>query len=298
VLVGSFKKGRTFHRKGEPRLELPPTATEPPHGFEVHAIAGSPVPYSSANTICSSNGFLTACHVAYSLHYTLRLKPDDVWMAILSSVAAHIDANIKDLRTGFVDFEGKSELTVLVPPAYEALADAAMPWGDVVGMFSSLVGEHTKGDVRAAFEPTFSTTDAVSRVNAGIVLMAAFKSVFTYSMKTMCGIREVVLEGTPEDWEALRTKAAALRGLAGGRLGASVPRWFALIDGTLSQLEATAKGAPSADFWRRIYSRTLPRGSGTTTTFSGWALDFFLYDVEGGRIDHERMHRDEEKERA
>ena len=47
---------------------------------------------------------------------------------------------------------------------------------------------------------SFSTTGAVEQVANGIVLMSAMKSYFAYRGRTLCGIPEVTLEGTVDDW--------------------------------------------------------------------------------------------------
>ena len=251
------------------------------------AVASSTVAFSADELIPAPNGFLTACHIAYSLHHPLRLRPDDIWLPIVQSVAQHIDKHAEVYRDAFVDFDGKARLVVEVPPEFAAGGDdSKVEWADLVHTFSELVREHTRSDVASAFAPSFSTADAVSRAAAGVAVMAAMKSFFEYTVFTFCGIREVVLEGTPADWDALRARTAHLATLAGGRLGADLRRWFELLDGTLSRLAETAHGAPNTDFWRRIYSSYNPGGSGATTSFSGWALHFFLYSSSGKRIEH------------
>jgi hypothetical protein len=40
--------------------------------------------------------------------------------------------------------------------------------------------------------------------------MDAMKSFFEYSVSTMCGIPEITLEGTPEDWRKIEEKTKAL----------------------------------------------------------------------------------------
>jgi hypothetical protein len=252
-------------------------------------IGASPVPAHLASFVKSGNGFLAAIHTAYALHGTLRLSPDDVWAPIVASVAAYVDKHAKEMRASFVTFEGKAELVVDVPPSVENVSNADVPWADVVHTFKALIGEHTLENVRAAFEPNFSTTGGVSVVHAGVALMSAMKSFFTYSVSTLCGIREVVLEGTTEDWTALRAKTAALGALGGGRVGADLADWFAVLDGTLAQLETTARGNPSVDYWSHVYSSYRTYGSGASTYFSGWALNFFLFDANGSRIPHARF---------
>lgn len=267
-----------------PRLLLP---QEGDGNAQRRAVASSTVAFASDDIIPAPNGLLTAAHIAYSLHYPLRLRPDDLWMPIVQSVAQHIDMHAEVYRDSFVTFDGKAKLVVDVPPEFAAGGDdSRVAWADLVHTFSELVREHTRSDVASAFAPSFSTTDAVARAASGIAVMAAMKSFFEYSVFTFCGIREVVLEGTPADWDALRVRTAHLATLADGRLGADLRDWFELLNDTLRRIAETAHGVPNPDFWRRIYSSFNPGGSGATTSFSGWALHFFLYSSTGKRIRH------------
>jgi hypothetical protein len=296
--AGEMRGAREPSREANsPRLVLPASLAPRSDPYERGEEAASPTPlrpiassnvaFSSGMLIPASNGFLNACHMAYSLHHTLRLSPDDIWLPIIQSIAVHTDKNAEQFRGGFVDFMGKAELIINVPPEFEAGGDdARVAWADLVFTFGELVQDHTRSDVVPAFAPDFSTSDSVSRTAASVAVMSAMKSFFEYTAITMCGIREVVLEGTPADWDALRARTAALAGLADGRLGADLHEWFNLVDGTLARIAETAHGARNVDFWSRIYSSYNPGGSGASTSFSGWALHFFLYDSGLDRIEH------------
>lgn len=53
-----------------------------------------------------SNGFVGAVVNAYNYHYHLKLKPDDVWVAITTAFAIYVDDNAEALRSKFVAHEG------------------------------------------------------------------------------------------------------------------------------------------------------------------------------------------------
>jgi len=53
----------------------------------------------------------------------------------------------------------------------------------------------------------FSTTTAIEKAAFQVTLMDAMKSYFRYSMVTACGIPEITLEGSVEDWQMIETKA-------------------------------------------------------------------------------------------
>ena len=102
---------------------------------------------------------------------------------------------------------------------------------------------------------------------------------FNYGMMTMCGIREVIMDGTLADWQALRAKVARLGAL--GTAGAELQPWLSVLDRTLRRLVDTYEGHPDAEFWSRLYSQKTTHGSGAGTFMSGWFLHFFLYSADG-----------------
>ena len=60
----------------------------------------------------SANGLLYAAVEAWNSHYNLVLRPDDFWFAIVSPLCRYITANAEDLRSHFVDHDGKKKLQV------------------------------------------------------------------------------------------------------------------------------------------------------------------------------------------
>ena len=58
--------------------------------------------------------------------------------------------------------------------------------------------------------PAFSTTDPICAAAYTGTLMRALQTFFDYTVRTRCGIPEVTLLGTVEDWVDLRTRFLAL----------------------------------------------------------------------------------------
>ena len=58
--------------------------------------------------------------------------------------------------------------------------------------------------------PAFSTTDPICAAAYTGTLMRALQNFFDYEVTTFCGIPEVTLLGTVEDWVDLRTRFLAL----------------------------------------------------------------------------------------
>lgn len=208
---------------------------------------------------------LAAVHFAYARHTPLVLSPDIVWMFITHGVAQHVNANAESLRRRFVRHEGRLDLEVRRDEFIKG--SPHNDWAGVFDEFSALIRAHIGETTHALFEPRFSTTGAVEKAAAQIALLDAMQAYFRYRVGTLCGIPEIVLQGTPRDWASLAERTQALREF-------ELEWWTDALHPILARFVAAAGGAADAAFWRTIYKRT--DGSGGPY-ISGWITAFFPY---------------------
>ncbi|KAF7512831.1 hypothetical protein GJ744_011934 [Endocarpon pusillum] len=62
------------------------------------------------------NGMVNGIIRAFQQDLHLVLRPDDVWLSILTQFSMFVNANAEQLRAYFVDHEGKKELAIDVRP--------------------------------------------------------------------------------------------------------------------------------------------------------------------------------------
>jgi len=94
------------------------------------------------------------------------------------------------------------------------------------------------------------------------------KSYFEYSITTSCGIPNITLEGTPEDWRLIEEKTLKLAAY-------DLAWWTDDLLPILAQFTAAAQGKVDQDFWQSIYKWN---GVGSGSPYiTGWALTFFPY---------------------
>jgi hypothetical protein len=60
----------------------------------------------------TANGFVDAATQAYNQHRHLRIRPEDVWLSILTQLSSYINAHAEELRGSFVAHEGKKKLEI------------------------------------------------------------------------------------------------------------------------------------------------------------------------------------------
>ena len=216
-----------------------------------------------------ANAFLAAVHAAFSNHYPLVLSPDVIWICIAQGMAQHINANPEKLRRRFVSHEGKETLTVKND---FKKGSPANPWPEAFDQFSQEIKMHIGGEMHDLLTPNFTTTGPVERAAAQIVLMDCFKQYFCYRMVCICGIPEITLKGSVEDWKLLREKAVSLAAY-------DLEWWIDALRPILDQFVAAASGQVDKPFWSSIYKLKKAYGR---DVINGWVVTLFPY-LQAGR---------------
>lgn len=212
-----------------------------------------------------NNAFISAVHTAFSLHYPLVLTPDSLWLVIAQGFAQHVNANSEQLRKRFVQHQGKK--TVEIRPDGFVKGSRRNDWEGVLDQFSEGIRVEVGDEVHGLLTPQFSTTGAVERAAAQVVLMNCFQDYFNYRMVCICGIPEITLEGTVDDWCQLRDKAMAL-----GQY--DLQWWTGHLQPILDQFVDAASGKVDQEFWSSIYKLEQAYGR---YIVNGWAVDLFPY---------------------
>ena len=151
--------------------------------------------------------FFSTLVMAYANHMSVTLSPDMVWLLISQGFARYVDEHAEELRSLFVDHDGKMELVV---EGNDILFDDA-DWPKIIGAFASQIEENTKGGIAQVITADFSTTGPVERVASQITLMKSMEHYFEYEYDVpICGIPSITLKGTPEDWQRVLEKAKKL----------------------------------------------------------------------------------------
>lgn len=217
----------------------------------------------------SENGFVWAAYHAYSNHHHLRIRPEDVWFAILTQISFFINAHAEELRSFFVAHQGKKKLEAISEIADFALL--AVQMGELIG--SNVVDPQLKDWVL----PGFSTTTHTDTVVGSVLFMGAMQKYFDYGFTVTCGLPSVTLLGTVEDWEDILGRLDRL-----DLLGDEPQQFAAMLRPVLRHMILSFKDPKSAevlDFWNTIVHRNV-MGSGTDY-LSGWLTAFCFWDEEG-----------------
>ena len=237
-----------------------------------HIIAKSESPDSLVSF--GPNSFFNGMYQAYADHRPFVLSPDMIWLLINQGFAQHVNANHESLRKYFVNFSGKESLIV---QSHKKLKDPSLLWEEIFPQFTEQIRKEVGGNLVETLTCNFSTTTSLEKTVSEITIMETVKSYFEFiTIMIVCGIPEITLEGTPQDWEKVLNKA---RGLKEYKL----EWWISQLEPLLEEFVKASKGTINQEFWRNMFKCHSPKSCGAPETFDGWIIKFFPYDNEGKR---------------
>lgn len=226
------------------------------------------------------NGFVGTVVQAYSSHHHLIIRPDDVWLAIMTQFSAYVEANAETLRDRFVEHKGQKELNVLQTGG--TLHTANYP--DLCKRITEEIASNIKDpSIKDWSIPNFSTTTPTDKVVGAVILMASMKSYFSYKFTLCCGLPMVTLEGVEEDWVELQNRAKRLlefdNSSALNLEKGYMAKWYKMLAPILQHFTDSVKGNPDIDWWSRVCNK-IGNGSGPRW-LSGWITSFCVFNDSG-----------------
>jgi len=211
---------------------------------------------------------------AYADHRPFVLSPDMIWLLINQGFAQHVNANHESLRKYFVNFSGKESLIV---QSHKKLKDPSLLWEEIFPQFTEQIRKEVGGHLVETLTCNFSTTTSLEKTVSEITIMETVKSYFEFiTIMIVCGIPEITLEGTPQDWEKVLNKA---RGLKEYKL----EWWISQLEPLLEEFVKASKGTINQEFWRNMFKCHSPKSCGAPETFDG-SLNSFLTTMRGKEI--------------
>lgn len=229
-----------------------------------------------------SAGLVDTVFYSYQQHHNLIIRPDDIWTAIIVQFSLYANANDEALRHSFVNFTGKKELTV----KFVARIDQ-VPVNEFIKQILTLINENIDPSIYNWISPNFSTTTENDKLTAGVALMATLQDYFDYNMMlVLCGIPEVTILGTVDDWKEIRDRVKKLNDFE--LEGKSVmAQWSSMLDGILEQFVSVKEGnKPDDEFWKeaiRVDYKTIDMVCAHVEEryLNGWITAFSAFDELG-----------------
>jgi len=224
----------------------------------------------------NNNGLVGSCILAYNLHKPIEFRPDDFLLLLGIQVSFCMEKNAKKYMTNLVYHEGKKELSVKV----RSVKDMDLFIGKVVEKIKA----EASGTLLNALTPEFTTTTNVDILVANATLMSVYKHYFNYNISVGCGLPEVVLLGTVEDWVLLREKCKSVK-----KIMTDMDVFFDKFDQVIEGLVKTRLLSSSketdypevTEFWADMCKRTSVTGYLPEPAYDGWILYLDAYSKSG-----------------
>lgn len=233
------------------------------------------------------NGLVDGIIRAFNQDLNLVLRPDDIWLAILTQFSMFVNGNAELLRAHFVAHKGRKTLTVdMTPFPLKAVNMGRF----ALEMIRVIQGNVVDPELRDLILPNFSTTTENDTSVASAVMIGALENYFEYRLLYGCGFPSVTLLGEKSDWEEILSKVQKLP-----KYGRETAEWSRILIPTIQHMISTFDDPDSQqikDFWLRTCHAAGTAASGIRT-LSGWITAFSFWSEEGKPI---RGFSDEELE--
>ncbi|PVF95615.1 hypothetical protein CPB86DRAFT_875553 [Serendipita vermifera] len=245
-----------------------------PSDFQVKELLQSSFrPSSTFNP--NDSGFINTVVNAYNQHHHLIIRPDDIWIAILSQINFYVNANAETLRSKFVAHEGKKTIKIeTVGTRY------TVDFGEIAEQFGARLKENiVDPSLHEWIIPDYTTTTPNDKVICSVMMMATLKAYFDYYCSICCGIPSITLQGTKEDYLSIYQRLDKLE-----EFGREPTAFVRLLRPVIKQFaaafDAVEEGkTPDPDFWAKI-CHYHPGGSGPDY-ISGWISAFCVWNGKG-----------------
>ena len=225
----------------------------------------------------SKNGLVDTIVDAYNRHHGLVLRPDDIWLCILTQFSLFVngEGRAEQLRSVFVAHEGKRELTIV-----ENGTRHTVDFGGMAKRMTDLIDENVVDPtLREWIIPNFTTTTPTDVVAASVIMMATLQAYFDYTFALRCGLPYVTLLGEKADWDQIVQRIEKLK-----EYGPETTAWYHLLKPVVTRFprafeDGFAESPENCEFWNRVV-HWRPGGSGPTY-LSGWVTAFCAFDEKG-----------------
>ena len=221
--------------------------------------------------VASNHPFFQSMYRAYADHRPFELSPEALWLLICQGFSLHVNNNAEELRHLFVDFEGKR--TLMVNGSGISLDNPNSQWERVFPQFTSQIAAYTGQELIDVLSADFTTSTPASRVASQITVMESMKQYFDYCM-VICGIPQVILHGTPDDWQSVIDRTEFLRQY-------KLDWWVDEMLPVLKKIKRASEGELDKAFWRGMfkYHELKHEMCGDPETLAdGWVVKFYPYN--------------------
>ena len=233
--------------------------------------------------------FIDALYISFATHRRISISPDMIWLMICQGFSTHVNQNTEKLRSKFVDFNDKKKLIVntdLIEGQF-IKGSISSPWPSAFNLMADSISKYVKPNIYNLYVQSFSTTTPTIKSAYEVSLLDVMSGYFEYEYFSACGIPEIIIEGTTEDWKKIKRNIRYFKGYG-------IDNWVKALDKIINQFVNASQNKIDHDFWSNIFKKKEESGGPYIT---GWIIKFFPYVTEYGNklVLNEYIDRDPEE---
>ncbi|TCN55423.1 DUF4419 domain-containing protein [Flavobacterium circumlabens] len=233
--------------------------------------------------------FVASLYIAYADHRRISISPDMIWLMICQGFSTHVNMNAEELRNKFVAFDDKKKLVINTQPISNKFKKGSIssPWPLAFPTMADSISKYIKSDIHNLYVQSFSTTTAIEKSAYEVTLLNVMGGYFEYEYATACGIPEIKIEGTKEDWQKIKRNIKRFKGY-------NIDNWINSLEPIIQQFINASDNKIDHKFWSNIFKRKDESGGPYIT---GWVIKFFPYVTDGNQKMIQNPYIDREPEK-
>lgn len=210
---------------------------------------------------------------AFVKHYHLKIRPDDVWLSIIITFANYASQYSDEMADYFPkDIFASNTITIdALTDQYGNLFKDIYSWKPVLSEFVTKI-DNTIHNAPIWMIPNFTTTTKKDRMIGHLAIMGSVKKFLNYTFKYLCGIPQVTMYGTRDDWQLLIQNVEEIEKIGREANRAGLVDWCAILKPVLEKFLDSYDGNVDNDFWQSCIFPS--SGYSKFDYISGWALAF------------------------
>lgn len=216
-------------------------------------------------------GYLYVLSRAHSDHIKVTLHPHDVWYLLLAEMADIVAKNVEACRPIFT--RSPEKIVIEVPTDDVTTIDLYAVQQKLVDLIPVDL---------STFLPEFSTMTESARYACLAAFCDSASHYYEY-MTFCCGIPQIDIQGTAEDWARVQSHAMAIEKLLNGVGLSGISPWILRVCRAVDNiLHALSTGSPE----RLLDIFSMSRiGSGSQFKIDGWFADFYRQELRGRQLE-------------
>jgi len=226
---------------------------------------------------------------AYKNHFPITVSPDMIWLLILQGYSKFMDKYSELVREKYVNFNGQKTIKIDRMGLF-VHSFSEEDWNGIIDECVEQIGEYVGEEIISNLESDFSTTNAVTLLVSQTSIMSAMKHYFKYEVPCGgCGISSIILEGSLEDWNKIKSKLKYLSKFA---LNWWTKHLIPIIDNIIKTKKYYSQNNKIdnelIDFWKKMIRIKDKNNIYEPDIINGWIIKF-IPDLNG---EHPKLYEE------